>query len=231
MIEVANYIRARKKDIQKSHPFIQWLGDDSIPMNKRLGNWLPRLAALVMGFRDLNRYTFVYPEAEAIADPQKNWINNYVTNLYKSGLPYESDLAELGLDNVMSFNEILTYLWHEDKNDDRRFFYRICEIAYQNDDPVLRYCLLLSIDDLIENVLFNKTREIVEDHMANGGERYLHYLGKLPPNLYSHEFIKHKLDDVTRTRALSIAEEMMDQIELRWLDFLDVSTKGDEIFV
>ncbi len=231
MKEVVSYIRSRKKHIQKNHPFIQWLGDESYPVEQRLGAWLPRLSALVMGFRDLNTYVFVYPEEEAELDKRKLWINNYVKRLYASGLPYEEDLARLGMDKTMSFEEVLLFLWNKNKDGDRNFFYRICALAYQNTDPILRYCQLLAIDDLIENVLFNKTREVVEDYVAAGGEDYFHYLGKLPPDLYSHEFIKETLTPEKRDKALAVAKEMMDQIEQRWHGFLQVSQEQTEIWV
>lgn len=202
-----------------NHPFIQWLKDESIPPKHRLGSWLPRLTPLVLGFRDLKE-VFSYPTNEAVIDPQKMWINNYLDVMYKSTLPFETALRTLGLGPKMPFEDILRFIWNENKDNDRRFFYRICSLAYQNEEPCLRYAQIFALDNLLENVLFHTTRSVVEEYVALTGEPYIPYLSKLPPNIYSPEFISVELDSETREQAIAIAKEMMDQLEARWLGFL-----------
>jgi len=227
MKESFTYIRERAERAGRHHPFLQWLGDENVPARDRLRRWLPHIAAQIMGFKDLDEAFFAYPDAEARLDPRKRAVNHYVEEGVLDWARYIRDLTALDVDPVMPFTDILPFLWRPETNDSRRFFYRLCELADEHQDPALRICVVLPFSEF-KHVLFGKTAAVARSFTKESGVE-LEFVSRLHDyeDMSSVFESESELDDATRKKGRAVAEYVCDQIEASWMGNLRFVQKGN----
>ncbi len=87
-----------------------------------------------------------YPESESSQDQLKQAINNHTYEDGKHWPLYLTDLKKLGFDQQISFSNALKFLWGNDTYYQRFAFYRMCRLAYENEHPILPYCIMESVE-------------------------------------------------------------------------------------
>jgi hypothetical protein len=148
---------------QRAGPFISWLADPSVPTADRLTRWLPAAAPWVFGFMDLNGVLLRYPAGEAARDRYKQAINDHVEEDAQHWAFYLDDLHALGLDGTVAFPELLRFLWGSETQAQRLAVYRLSALASSTVDPVLRYCLIATIESFA-HLLFSTLQEVSRSH-------------------------------------------------------------------
>ena len=235
MKEVVRLIDKRAKD-QDQNPFIRWLGDERIPPKDRLTKWLLGGGFFISGFRDLNRMILGYPESEAANDKFKKAINSHTEEDSRHWGWYLNDIKKLGLDKQMPFTESLRFLWGKPLETQRWATYRICQLAAKSEDPIVRYCLIKSIE-AFGHVIFGKLCAVSKEY-ENESEIRLEYLGEKhfaqepgeltnqpDENETERMMMDTELDPETRKLGLEIAGETCDLIERRWIEFYEFVTR------
>ncbi len=234
MRTVLEFIESRVNEQGKT-PFIQWLHDDSVPCRDRLSLWYYSCARFAFDFADLNNMIMRYPEAELEQDPLKRAINNHTDEDGKHWPMYLSDLKNLGLDKQMNFSDALKFLWGKETFQQRKAFYRMCQLASQNEHPILRYCIMESTE-MFGHFLFKELAHISAQFTRETGIE-LHYLGpthfvKEPGHLANQEDNTEEnlwnitLESSMREKTLLISSEVCDLIEARWHEFYQVSNQS-----
>ena len=229
MKEIINFINKRSEE-QNQNPFIQWLDDESIPPRVRLSKWLLGAGFFVLGFKDLNSMILGYPETEAATDPIKKAINAHTEEDSTHWGWYLNDIQQLGLDKEMKFTDCLKFLWGDPIKQQRLATYRICQLAEQSKDPILRYCLINAVEAFGE-FIFGRMAKISSEFTKESGIE-LEYLGETHSSKecgrlesqadQTEEIILDlKLDKQTRELGLDIATEACDLIEGRWIEFYE----------
>lgn len=238
MKEIIRHINSRVDD-QKENPFIQWLEDDSIPPKKRLTKWLLGGGFFISGFRDLNSMILGYDEDEAKDDKLKQAINAHTAEDSTHWGWYLNDIKRLGLDEGMTFTESLEFLWGKPIRTQRWATYRICQLAAKSENPILRYCLIESIE-AFGHVIFGRLCAVAQQYEKATGVR-LEYLGEKhfqkepgelmnqPDKNETERMMRNiELDPETRKLGLEIARETCDLIENRWKEFYALVTRDDD---
>jgi hypothetical protein len=226
MQEVLAYIRKRTEE-QRSHPFIKWLDDDSVPPHERLTRWFPNNAGFAMGFKDLNLMILRYPDEEAAKDPFKRAINHHGEQDGTHWEWYLRDLQKLKLDRDMSLSEALRFLWNRETRVSRRFMYGLCALANRNPDPLIRYSMIMPLEEFA-HLLFGKLAKIARAYAKEKAIK-LEYLGDLhaehePGDLVNQEdekaqrmFMDIRLSDDKRRVAIAAAQYVCDENVTRWM--------------
>lgn len=233
MKEVIKFINKRSED-QRKNPFMEWLDDESISPKVRLSKWLLGGAFFIFGFRDLNSTILGYPESEAATDEIKKAINAHTEEDSRHWGWYLNDIKRLGVDREMRFTDTLKFLWGEAAEKQRFATYRICQLAAKSEDPILRYCLIKSIESF-GHIIFGKMAKISSEFERESGIR-LQYLGEThfaresgglenQRDRTEQMILDTELDENTRKLALEIARETCDLIEGRWVEFYESVTK------
>jgi hypothetical protein len=227
MQAIINYLERRAAEMQQ-HPFLVWLADPLIPARERLSDWLPCAAFFVFSFMDLNADVLKYSREEADTDPLKKAINAHLEEDSMHWPWYLHDLEALGLDGTMTFSESLRFLWGEETRSQRLAMYRLCALAAQAEDPILRYTLIASLE-AVAHLLFATVVKVSIAYEQETGTRLL-YLG---PKHFEREpgHLTHQLDDAaealhrvaisseTYNHAKTIADAVCEAIDGRWREF------------
>jgi hypothetical protein len=226
---------------QRAGPFIAWLADPSVPTADRLTRWLPAAAPWVFGFMDLNGVLLRYPAREAARDRYKQAINDHVAEDAQHWSFYLDDLHALGLDGAVAFPELLRFLWGAETQAQRLAVYRLSALAAATVDPILRYCLIATIESFA-HLLFATLQDVSRSHDAD-----LTYVGAVhadrePGHLANQsdggasdlvprpseapadaagatvedQLRNEVFDPERRQQALAIVTEVADLIEERW---------------
>jgi hypothetical protein len=224
--EVLRYIEQRTAQ-QQNGPFILWLSDDTVPARDRLTRWLPCAAPWIFGFMDLNGELLRYPDDEARKDPYKRAINDHLAEDSQHWSFYLDDLRDLGLDALLKFPDLLQFLWGNETRHQRMAVYRLSALAARDHDPLLRYCLIASLESFA-HLLFARLQHV---SMSLGLEtgRELLYVGsvhaaKEPGHLANQQddmeakISAEVLDRSRREEARDIARQVCDVIDERWLE-------------
>lgn len=228
MKEVVQFIQGRA-DEQERNPFIQWLDDDTVPARDRLSKWLKNGSFFIMCFKDFNSLVLRYPDEEAERDERKKAINAHADQDATHWAWYLNDIRTLGLDDELRFTDTLKFIWGDHIETQRRAIYRFCHLAAKAEDPVLRYCLIKSIESFGQ-IIFGRVTKVSEIFLKETDIRlrYLgqHHLDAEKGGLHDQDKIedmlmKLKLDGDTRRQGLSIAAEACDIIEARWVEFYE----------
>ena len=235
MKEVIQFIDKRLEE-QNENPFIQWLQDDSVPPRDRLTKWLLGGGFFISGFRDLNSMILGYPDEEAEQDEFKRAINAHTLEDSRHWGWYLNDIKRLGLDDPLKFTDALKLLWGRKLERQRYATYRICQLAAMSEDPILRYCLIKSIE-AFGHVIFGRLCDVAKKYEEETGVR-LEYLGEThyrkepgkltnQPNESKSEnlMMNVRLDPEKRKLGLQIADETCGLIERRWIEFYDLVTR------
>ena len=233
MKAIIKFIDKRAED-QNQNPFIQWLDDESIPAKVRLSKWLLYGAFFIFGFKDLNSMILGYPESEAATDKIKKAINAHTKEDSTHWGWYLNDIKKLGLDKEMNFTETIQFLWADRTEVQRLATYRICQLAAQSQDPILRYCLIKSIESF-GHVIFGSLTKVSEQYEKETNIE-LQYLGQTHFDTETGDLIHQEdnteemimdmeLDEATRKLGLEIARETCDLIERRWREFYECVTR------
>ena len=228
MQQVIQYIDERASAMG-SHPLLEWLADESIPPGDRLSSWLPCAAFFVFSFMDLNAEVLGYPEAEAAVDPLKQAINHHLAEDAMHWPWYLSDLQKLGMDETMKFSEALRLLWGKETVAQRRAMYRMCLLAGQAEDPILRYSLIAALES-VAHLLFAELVKVSDVYTTETGIQLV-YLGPIhferePGHMANQQddteelLFTKDLDEATRRKAIEIAAEVCDAIDARWHEML-----------
>ena len=228
----------KKANNQVNNPFIQWLKDESVPAKERLSLWYYTCGRFAFDFADFQNMILRYPEAEAAQDRLKQAINNHTYEDGKHWQLYLVDLKKLGLDGQISFSDALKFLWGKDTYYQRYAAYRFCQLASENKDPILRYCIIQSIETFghfLFGILVKVSAMFQEETAIELQYLGLTHLNKETGTLANQqddtekELWKITLDDKTREKALSISSEVCELIEMRWQEFYQVSQKKRQV--
>jgi hypothetical protein len=236
MQHLLEYIGKRTEGL-RSHPFITWLGDTSVPPRERLSAWLPCAAFFVFGFKDLNAAALRYPEDEARLDPQKAAINQHGEEDSTHWPWYLSDLRTLGLDRTMKLSDALRFLWSDETSAQRQAIYRMHAVVFEAQDPLLRYAAIAALESYA-HLLFAAVTRVSKELELETGIR-LKYLGAMhldrePGHMANQEdetedlLLQQALDEPTRQKAIRIAGTVGDVIDERWLEFHKFALRAQE---
>jgi hypothetical protein len=226
MQEVLRYIQERTAQ-QRQGPFLTWLSDASVPPEDRLVRWLPCAAPWVFGFMDLNGVLLRYPDEAAQADRYKQAINDHVEEDAQHWALYLEDLHRLGLDAPLALADLLRFLWGSETLAQRLAVYRLSVLATRAEAPLLRYCLVATIESFA-HLLFATLQQVAE-RAEPPPEGELLYVGavhaeKEPGHLANQSgeveavMRAEVLDEPTRRRGLDIVRQVADLIEERWIE-------------
>lgn len=231
MKQVIDYAEAQANS-QADSPFIQWLESDKLSAKSRLAAWMPCCALFAFGFKDLNSMVLKYPETEAVVDPLKKAINDHTEEDSRHWGWFLNDLKTLGLEGEQKFTDTLKLLWGNETQQQRFATYEICRLAEQAQDPILRYCLIETIE-IFGNFLFGKMQKVSRQFTQETGTelKYLgptHFQAELghlanQSNSAESELWEITLGDPIREKALAISEQVSNLIFARWQEFFEFS--------
>lgn len=143
-----------------AHPFYAWLRwNRDVDAASKLRRFVPLWAMDIMGYRDLNRYVFHYPEP---ANRQECALNNWADTLTTHSRLFLDDWRALGLDDALGWNasEALRFLFLDPAMDvHRRNIVRFMQLGLRHSEPVLRFWLMHALEASGE-AFFHNTQAI-----------------------------------------------------------------------
>ena len=223
--------RNRVQD-QENNPFIKWLADDAVSLDDKLSSWLPCCLMFAFGFKDLNNMVFRYEDDDAKHNPYCEVINNHTYEDENHWPWLLADLKTLGIDRDVRLSSLMKFLWSDHTRQQRWANYRMSQLALQAKDPLVRYCLIETIE-LFGHYLFGKLASISAAYERESGKRLV-YLGKTHFEKEQGELANQadntqeemqlvEFDSATRELAMTIVEDVADLIEARWVEFYNFS--------
>lgn len=227
MKRIIDYCEERRTKADREHPFIRWLRNENVSVEDRLRSWLPHLSIFAFAFKDLNNLLMQYPVEEAMKDERKRIINEHGHQDGTHWIWYLNDMRKLGLNKTMTYTDTVNFMWDDDRERDRLFFYQVAGLLDEAQDPLLRYCIIAPLE-FFAHLLFDETAKLGSRY-AEETDIYLEYLGLShagvePGGLINekHEitderaFVEAVLDESTYRRGMEIVKFMCDEIEIRW---------------
>jgi hypothetical protein len=206
----------RQADID-GHPFITWLRDGAVPLDRRL-DWAPMVALFVMQFRDMQRLVMRYPEPR----DELEWTITAGTREDEthSGLFLE-DWRALGLNRRLGWrtSDTLWWLFLSDAQEAlRRCGMRYITIGVADgDDPLIRFASSEAVE-ATGYVMLSATEPIATDLAARTGNPYRYFgayhLARETGHVANTEgvFERRLLTDAQRSTALRLCDDMFELI-------------------
>lgn len=192
------------------HPLFEWMNSDATPMPDPL-LILPPMVTFTMGFRDVNKWVFRYPQA---ADDLERGINIHSFEDQTHSRLFLEDWRRLGLDQKLGWTASDTLWWmflaeaNEVARDHAVYFLSMATADAK--DPLLRFAQSEMMEAL-GAVFFRHVSKIAIRFTEQTGVD-LPYLGPFHLALESGHmdceelFEEQVLDDERRSRALHLAD-------------------------
>ena len=216
-------------------PFIVWLKNPAIPIEEKMTKWYHCCGVFAFGFKDINNLVFKYPDSEENTEPLKTMINNHAEEDGNHWKMYLKDLKTLDLDIELNLSSFFKYMYSDDTIKQRRFLYRLVQIAEIAKDPVERYCIIETIE-IYGHFLFGILKDLSKEYEALTGKTLL-YLGELHYKKETGLLVNQKsndtqetvlstfLSDRIRQKMEPLTIEVANLIENRWQEFYESTEK------
>jgi hypothetical protein len=211
MEDVLRLVARRQEDLDR-HPLFEWMNSAETPILDPL-MLLPSMAPFSMGFRDVNKWVFRYPQA---ANDLERGINIHTFEDQTHSRLFLEDWRRLGLDRRLGWRASDTFWWLflADVNEvaRRNGVYFLSMAIADGKDPLLRFAHSEMMEAL-GAVFFRHVSKIAARFTAQTGTD-LPYLGPFHLALESGHmecedlFERQTLDEPRRARALGLADTM-----------------------
>jgi hypothetical protein len=143
-----------------SHRFYEWLRDDSsLSAYERLCRFIPLWTMDVLGYRDLAKYVFTYPDP---SDDAERAINRWATELASHSALFLNDWDSLGLDALLdlSASDTLEFVFLDPDMDlHREHLVEFAIIGMRHRDPTVRWWMMTALESTGET-FFSQTRPL-----------------------------------------------------------------------
>jgi hypothetical protein len=202
-------VAERQADLDR-HPLFEWMNSDDNPVPDPL-LILPAMVTFSMGFRDVNKWVFRYPDA---ANDLERGINIHTFEDQTHSRLFLEDWKRLGLDRRLGWNasDTLWWLFQAEVNEVARDHgvYFLSMAAADAKDPLLRFAQSEMMEAL-GAVFFKHASKIAIRFTEQTGIE-LPYMGPFHLALESGHmdceelFERQRLDERRRARALELAE-------------------------
>ncbi|GAA0543095.1 hypothetical protein [Actinomadura livida] len=225
MESVLQLVAKRQADLDR-HPLFEWMnsGDRAIPDPLLI---MPPMATFSMGFRDVNKWVFRYPEA---ADDLQRGINVHTFEDQTHSRLFLEDWKRLGLNEWLGWtaSDTLWWLFRAETNEVAREHgvYFLSMAVADREDPLLRFAQSEMMEAL-GAVFFKHASKIAIRFTEQTGVE-LPYMGPFHVALETGHmdcedlFVEQRLDERKRTRALDLADTIYRiftaQLDM-WLDY------------
>ena len=195
MKEVLALIEKKKQEFVQL-PFFMFLQDKSIDPRQRLA-FAPCFAPFVMGFGELNKYSF---RNEQSIDSIQSIVNHHTYEDDYHWLWFLDDLKSLGFDQFLHFSDALRLLWSEETRIPRQAVYELHRYTFQA-SPIQKFVVIEAIEATAD-IFLSATTQVAQELAAMTGEEYA-YFGSY-----------HSIVDSGHTMHSSEVEECMEAIQL-----------------
>ncbi|MEM9303368.1 MAG: hypothetical protein AAGE01_14730 [Pseudomonadota bacterium] len=214
-------------EAESNNPLFLWLGDESVPARERMATCAQQTAFFAMGFSDLNRFAYPYPEVEARTDPRKMAINRHAQEDGGHWRYFLSDLKRLGVGDNYDFRRTLAFLWGSDCQEQRRAIYRISQLVDRNDSPLYRYAIMECIEIFGKLLLERATAVATKLHRETATE--LVFFGPFHLALETGHLVNQtdetdselwavELDPELLSRTMAVVEEVCTLLAGQWAE-------------
>ena len=196
MKEVLALIEKKKQEFAQL-PFFMFLQDKSIDPRQRLA-FAPYFAPFVMGFGELNKYSF---RNEQSNDSIQAIVNQHTYEDDYHWLWFLDDLKSLGFDQFLNLSDALRLLWSEETRIPRQAVYELHRYTFQS-APIQKFVVIEAIEATAD-IFLSATTQVAQELETITGEKYS-YFGSY-----------HSMVDSGHTMHSSETEECMEDIQLK----------------
>jgi hypothetical protein len=172
MQTVIEQIEQRKQRVA-GHPFYRWLADAEAPLARRF-DFAPVLVNFIMAFSDMNKWFMRYP---APANDHERAINRHTREDETHSRLFVEDWRKLGLDGRLGWGAGDTLAWYHAAPETeafRRHGMRILEMLTCNEDPLVRFALMESIEAW-GHVMFSASAGVASALTRESGAEYRYF--------------------------------------------------------
>jgi hypothetical protein len=166
-----------RRERAASHRFYEWLRDGSVlTPYERLCRFVPLWTMDILGYRDLAKYVFTYPEPR---DDAERAINRWAAELAGHSALFLNDWDSLGLDELLGFSasETLEFVFLDPDMDlHREHLVEFAILGLRHRDPVVRWWMMTALESTGET-FFSQTRPLARAVERERGVR-LDYLAE-----------------------------------------------------
>lgn len=213
MKTVMDRIEVRKRRVA-AHPFYTWLGEARSPLARRF-DFAPVLVNFIMAFSDMNKWFMRYA---APASAYERAINRHTHEDERHSRLFIEDWRKLGLDERLGWTAGETLAWYHAAPETEPFRahgMRIVEMLVGDDDPLIRFALMESIEAW-GHVMFAASAAVATRLSGASGVEYRYFgpyhlkreLGHLLGGACLFEGAS--LDEDRRARALALVDRFFD---------------------
>ncbi|MGK7916350.1 MAG: hypothetical protein AB4038_12545 [Prochloraceae cyanobacterium] len=160
MKEVFALIDKKQQEFAES-PFFKFLQDTSLTPRQRLA-FAPGFSHFVMSFKDLNKYVF---RVETINNKIEALINQHTHEDDHHWVWFLEDLQKLGLNQSLSLNDSLKFLWSEETKTQRLVTNQLYLLTYKA-NPIQKLVVMEAIE-AISNVFLSATTQVTQELKVN----------------------------------------------------------------
>lgn len=148
---------ASNKQIFSEHPFLSYLRDHRIPIQRRLA-FLPAMSHFVMSFSDLNKYALPFPNPK---DALERAVNTHAQEDSHHWPWFLHDLQSLSLNTPTTLVDSLRFLWSEQLQASRRLVYHL--FALTANKPAQQRIVVIEMIESVGNAVFTVINHVVSE--------------------------------------------------------------------
>ncbi len=160
-----------------SHQLYEWLHDGGgLSAYERLCRFIPLWTMDILGYRDLAKHVFTYPEPR---DEAERAINRWAAELASHSALFLNDWDNLGLDELLGFSasDTLEFVFLDPDMDlHREHLVDFAMLGMRHRDPVVRWWMMTALESTGET-FFSQTRPLAQAVERERGVR-LDYLAE-----------------------------------------------------
>ncbi|EAM2857199.1 hypothetical protein RJK59_004284 [Salmonella enterica] len=139
------HIKSYLKKIS-NHEFFKWLLNTPIDPQLKLKSFIPLWIVDIMGYRDINKYVFIYDQPESESE---RIINDYALHLSEHSRLFYYDWGSLQLDDMLrwSASDTLEFIFlNADMDIHRENIVKFSLFGLKHRDPIIRFWFMMILE-------------------------------------------------------------------------------------
>jgi hypothetical protein len=209
MYEILSYIDECQKSYEQHNFFTKLLDNEYLTGKERLA-WAPCVVPFIMGYSDLNKYTFRDESSAVNDDPLQRMLNIHT---YEEDFHWQwmlDDLDKLGVNPKLTLSDAARIFWSPEMKASRQLCIEIAVLASQHDSSVV-----FAIVEAIEAVSITIFRHCQGIALESGVECEFfgtkHYLAEAGHLIKSETQPKENLPNLTEEQR-ELAKSAVDRV-------------------